>query len=651
MNLKAFKTLVLLVGSLGSAVCQAEATQQHNYSIALSPGATSISAIENVALPSLEGLTTVDGKNWGEQQVRLVLQTFAWGGQATDRQIETWANMAPHAAIVQILNFEPVNLRLSGRAGKDPSSQYCDSLTDIQQFWGSDHPDNPMRLVNRPFYQILARNNPVVSQLNLYLAWSRLVHTPGCNMFLHKMALYITNYHASIHVQNAGPSLIRAYYDDVVQQLAQSADFVDLMNLAASHAALSRAYGHVGNHFDRQGEFNGNDDFAREYFQLLFGIQGTSEDEAYHEDVTIEHNAWLLTGMILDSQPGAWGSERRSDWLISPINFSNHFDASGRFIPNQSAHFSVDGSPSSCLEILHEQICGANAEQKLMALGPVAAAHPESMASIPLKLIRFFGDDRLDGAEIAALQAAWQDAQFDMLAFLRAYAISTQFLEGDAVKLRSAFDRNIAIHNANQLTTEEAYSELFRNGPGVRMAEQGAQVFSPIRDVFGGQTGNDAANDRFLFKSAWDVNVTNPDFLADTLEPYRLPGVDSIQYWSKDWSQVIPKDKRGWHTVSAVGEWLWNHFIGDSGTNYDAVARAQVHALLATGFDFGAIVNEQDPGVVYSSADLASGELAAFVDTLGSMNMSLGKLSGNQRVGMAVNFITALPYTFASGGE
>ena len=275
------------------------------------------------------------------------------------------------------------------------------------------------------------------------------MHTPGCNGFLHKMALYITNYHAAIHIQNAGPSLIRSYYDDVVASLSGGDSFVDLMTMAASHAALARAYGHTSNRFDRNREFIGNDDFAREYFQLLFGIQGTSEDESYHENVSIEHNAWLLTGMLIDMERGAWGSERRRDWFVAPINFSNHQDAAGRNLPNQSIHFRGNARDESCLEILHEQICGSTALDKLIALGPVAAAHPESMAAIPVKLIRFMGDDRLDFEEISALQTAWAAARFDLLSFLQAYATSTLFLEGDAYKLKSAFDRNLAVQNAN----------------------------------------------------------------------------------------------------------------------------------------------------------------------------------------------------------
>lgn len=623
--------------------------------------------IEDIALPpptgpvtpvlpepraiALDGLPMVPLKQWDEGKVRHILQTFAWAGQASDTQIRQWAGMHPRAAIVQMLDFQPINRRLSGRGPDDPSSRFCHSLERMQSFWSSDDAENPMRFDNRAVYATLNRAGDRVSPVNLFQAWSRMMHTPGCNPFAHRMALYVTNYHAAIHVQNAGPALMRSYYDDVVAQLASSPDFVALMNLAASHAALSRAYGHMGNYFDEQREFHGNDDFAREYFQLLFGIQGTTEDETYHEDVTIEHNAWLLTGMILDLQPDAWGSQQRLDWFMSPIIFANHRDAAGRFIPNYSVHYRETAFGVSCLEILHQPVCGDTAADKLRALGPIAAAHPESMASVPLKLVRFFGDDRLDLGEMAALQSAWADAEFDLLAFLRAYAISAQFLAGDAVKLRSAFDRNLAIHNANQLTGEEAYAERASQGPFGRMAIEGAVVFAPIRDVFGGQTGNDAANDRFLFKRAWDLNVLDPNFLADASEAYQLARGGREILWRKDWRMAVPADQDGQYRADTVGAWLWNHFIGDGGVNYDPVARAQVHALLATGLDFGVLASADNPEAVFSTHDLAGGALAELSQVLGQTTLDLSRDEGNSRVGMAVNFITALPFSFATGGQ
>lgn len=592
-------------------------------------------------------LQPLTGALWGQKEVRKVLQAFAYGGQSTDAQIDEWATMPPAVAIEQILNFEPVNLRLSPQGINDPSTQYCHSLELLQDFWGSEDPQNPMRVANRQWYPTLAQEYDTVDPIHLFMTWSRLTQSPGCNMFLHKFALYITNYHASVHILNTGPSLVRSYYDDVVQSLVDGDDFIELMTKSATHASLAVAYGHMYNFIDQNGNFQGNDDFAREYFQLLFGIKGTSEDQDYHENVTIEHNAWLLTGMALDAQPFAWGSANQLDWLVAPIVFNDHFDSAGRKIWNMSAHYNFRAGPASCLEILHEPICGWNAEEKLIALGPVAAAHPESMANIPLKIIRFFGDDQLNGDHTIALQNAWKDSSYDLLDFLRSYAISTAFHNADSYKLRSAFDRNLLIQNANQLTAEESYAKIFYEGPVRRMFEQGATVFVPIRNVFGGQTGVDASNDRYVFKNAWDANVTESVFLGKASEFYRLEADGPFRQWRKDWGSVIPVNTGGEHVVSNVGEWIWNRFMNDDGKNYDVIARAQVHALLATGLDFGAVADENNMEAVYSSADISSGELADLNQSLAEMTMDFSTLDANERVGLVINFITALPYTFA----
>lgn len=596
-------------------------------------------------------LQSLTAEQWGQREVRKVLHAFAYGGQTADAQIEEWAAMSPTVAIEQILNFEPVNLRLSPQGLNDPSTQYCHSLELLQDFWSSEDPENPMRVVNREWYRTLDQEEEAVDPLHLFLTWSRLAHSPGCNTFLHKLALYITNYHASIHIQNTGPTLIRSYYDDVVQSLAAGDDFVELMTLSATHASLAFAYGHMESHFDQDGDFQGNDDFAREYFQLLFGIKGVSEEEDYHENVTIEHNAWLLTGMALDAKPFAWGSTNRLDWLVAPIVFTDHYDNAVRRIWNLSAHYDSDAGSESCLEILHESICGRTAEEKLIALGPVAAAHPESMANTPLKIIRFFGEDQLSGEHIVPLQNAWKDSNFDLLHFLRAYAISTAFHNAGSHKLQSAFDRNLLIQNANQLTAEESYAKVFYEGPTGRMYEQGALVFAPIRDVFGGQTGVDASNDRYVFKNAWDANITESGLLGKASEFYRLEPDGPVHQWRKDWGQVIPVDAGGEHVVSNVGEWIWNRFINDDGRNYDVIARAQVHALLATGVDFGAAADSNNMEAVYSSADIGSGELAELNQSLAEMTMDFSTVDANERVGLVINFITALPYTFATENQ
>jgi hypothetical protein len=584
--------------------------------------------------------------------VRRVLQSFAFGGQAGDSQIAQWAAMDPALAVTELLNFNPVNAKLSPAPAADRSGRLCTSLTDLQAFWSSDDPKNPVRVFDRPYYSLLYENETQLSPVGLFLVWARAMHTRGCNPFLHKMAFYLTNYHASIHIQNAGVALIRDYYDDTVAALVAGYDFVDLMYHAASNGAVAFAYGHWLNYVHPEtGQFFGNDDFAREYFQLLFGIQGTTEEEDYHENVSIENNARLLTGMFLDMEANRFESESYIDWFVSPIVFTDHTDSVGRDIYNRTAHFDFRKRASSCLEILHEPICGATADRKLRALGPVAGAHPESMAATPLKFVRFFADTVITPDEAEALRIAWADAEYDLLLFIQAYAVSTIFHSPDTFKYWSAFERNLNVYNANILDNEESFARPFFTGPIIRMIEQGALSFAPIRDVFGGQTGNDAANDRYVFKNAWGANVENPDVLGASQEYYLLEQEGTPQLWRKEWGSVIPANAQGEHVVSEVAEWLWNRFIADGGENFDPIARAQIHSLLATGFDFAAVVDRNALDATFTSADILEGPARAVNEELARVRMNFADPAEQQRVGMAVNFISMMPYAFASGGR
>lgn len=599
----------------------------------------------------LNGLTTVDASLWSPVAIRRILQSFAYGGHTSDQQIARWAMMAPENAITEMLNFNPENPLLSAAGVNGSGSSSCQSLTELQYLWGSDENSNPVRPSERRFYSILGPNDRV-QPLSVYFAWSRAMYTRGCNQFLHKMAFYLTNYHASIHIQNTGPSLIRDYYDDTVRALSSGEDFIGLMFQAGSNGALSFAYGHASNFVHPlTGEFSGNDDFAREYFQLLFGIEGTTEDLEYHESVSIENNAKLLTGMAPDFLVNRFGSDSRLDWLFSDIDFSDHLDSTGRKVFNRSLHFDFRLGAASCLEILHAQVCGATAEEKLKALGPVAASHPESMKSVPLKLVRFFADTGISPDESKALQQAWDDADFDLLRFIRAYAISTQFHDPSTWKYWSSFERNLIIHNAVVLDDEESFARSVVADPLVRMSQQGATPFEPIRDVFGGQTGNDAANDRFVFKNAWSANVEFPDVLAGISQVLSRDGNGNVSRWTKDWSAVMPVNQQGEYRVRQVAEWLWNRLVADGGRNFDRMARAQVYSLLATGFDFSLLLETNDQAAVLTMADLDPGTVAAaYFDVLANSQLDLSNPRQQHNVGMAINFISMLPYAFAAGG-
>jgi hypothetical protein len=584
-----------------------------------------------------------------------VLAAFAYGGLASDAQIDTWSRMKPGQAVAEILTFDSVNNKLSPPEAGDDTSLHCGSLASLQAFWSSDDPFNVMKYGDRSRYAVLNANDKL-STFNLQRTWVKAISTRGCNPFLHKMALYITNYHASISVEKTRAGLIRDYYDRIAAALSNSGDFIDVMIVAASDAALSRAYGHQRARYNNNREvFFGTDDFAREFHQLLFRINGTTEDTAYHEDTTIEHTAWMLTGMNIDRNEGAYGSVDQADWFIGPIDFSDHYDdyTNPRNLKNTSLHYHGNTGEDSCLEILHSTICGNNAGEKIAALARVAAEHSESMANVPVTIIDFFADDNLDANKIKAIRGSWNDAEYDLLKFIRKYAASTAFHHARTFKYRTAFDRNLLIQNMNTLDNEEAFGREFFDSPFNRMRNQGAEIFRPAHDVFGGQTGFQAANNRYLFKDAYWNNVAKSTFLLDIKDTYTLdPGADAVVYeWTKDWGSVIPVNAKGEYVVADVAEWLWNHFIGDGGKNFDPIARAQVHALLADNRDFGYVVDSSNPDVAYSSDDIVNGAARAKDQAKAAELMNFNTNAANIRVGMAINFITMTPYAFVMEGK
>ena len=592
------------------------------------------------------GLSTVSKKNWDETHVRRVLRAFAYGGHATEAQINSWSRMNAGDAVAEILTFDFNNEKLS--PSEDATANYCHSLVALQDFWSSDDPANPLRWDDRIRYSHLYTGTSLRDD-NYQRTYTLAVSTRGCNPFLYKMAFYLSNYHGSIHERNSGDALIRDYFDDYMAVLNSGANFVEVMTSGASHAAVARAYRHDGNRVRGNGDFVGNEDFAREYLQLFFGILGTTIDPTYYETTMIKNNARVLTGMAVDQDDTNFGSDDGSDWYLSPIIFTNHTDQRGRNLNNLTNH------NADCLDVLFTDICGATADEKLQALGPVAAAHEESMENTPVKIINFFADDNLDEAKIAQIRVAWEDSNFDLLAFMQAYASSTAFHDESTLKYFTTFDRNLNVQNANFLTNEGMFTTKYWRNAHERMRRQGMEIFRPVRNVFGHQTGVDALNNPFIFRDAFFSNVVFPGALSDVRLSYTLSDGGPTEEWVKDWGAVVPADKKGKYFVEDVADWLWNRFIGDDGKNFDTIARAQVQALLAEGVDFALSVDpgNTDPDKFYTSAEITGGDPLAESKNQdnASTEMDLSGDEGNLRIGLAVNFISMTPYSFAMEGK
>lgn len=195
--------------------------------------------------PTLSGLTVVSKTRWTATAVRKVLRTFAFGGHASDRQIEAWAAMQPQAAIVEMLTFKEHNLLLSppdtqlAREGLHKRRQTLRALGD---FWASADAANLVLHDEREQY---ARS----SWHSTMLTWWPAARVRGGNPFRHRIGYWETNFH--------------------------------------------------------------NEDFAREFHQLGFGVLGTGDND-YHERVSIKNTAAALTGMRFASNeaPHEWETEK-----------------------------------------------------------------------------------------------------------------------------------------------------------------------------------------------------------------------------------------------------------------------------------------------------------------------------------------------------
>lgn len=614
----------------------------------------------NIESYAFAAFTTVSKAQWNETAVRKVLHTFAFGGFASDAQIQTWADMPPKNAIAQILTFSTTNQQLS--PAEDQTSLLLETQPDstlkvLQEWWMSDLATNPMPAVYRNIYHPISADGLSFNQKSLQQTWISAATSRGINPFRQVVGLWLTNYLLSVHLHsvNFNHLLIRTMYDDMMRALGEGKPFTDVIAIGASSAALARQYGHMNNRMVN-GEFFGNDDFGREFHQLIFGILGElpSNDpnrllyKKYYEEVTVEGTARALTGMKL-SKGHPYGIVNEVE--VSDINFYS--------TDNQSRHH------FDALEILNfnspgnADTFGFNAKEKILNLSRLAIDSPESEAFLPVRIIQHFGDSTLSiqndtDQRIIDIRESWILANKNLLQFLRDYAVSTQFHSAERIKYFTAFERNLIISNLNTLSNIEGNHQL--SNPSSRMREQGAVVFEPMHFVFGGQTGSDAIDNPSIFKDAYNSNVNGEHFLS------KASVINETTNWEKDWGAVISANANGEYIVNDVARWLWNRFITDNGKNYAIQERAYVSCMLAYGKDFTKHVSTQLNTTLatdgYSSFDLndpAKPYLSIIQDCENQrldLDNNLGeKISANLRIGMAVNFITATPFMFYSEGR
>ena len=583
---------------------------------------------------TVQVFSPISDEEWDEVAVRKVLNTFAYGGFASDEQIRIWADMHPQDAIKEIITFDTVNEKLSPPDSDFPVPQ-DGTLKGLWKEWSSDNNDyilpKTKELLKNPFSNVPEK------------LWYRAVSKRGLNPVRQKIGLWETNYHLSITIGGGVNAFqIVRYYDDILNGLSQNKPYEDVLTTAATSAAIATQYTHRKNKY-RNGQFFGNEDFAREYHQLFFGILGNYDPE-YHEGVTIKNTAKALT-----------------DIRVPLIQYPNTDRKMFSDTPIYGTTFHYKGS----LEILKETITGNNAYERINKLSKIAINHPESLDNLPLIIIKGLADDNLTEDKIKVIRDSWKKMNpKNLLEFLRQYAISKTFHNPTRIKYLSSIDRNVLITNLLTLDNEESYLEIYK--PWNYVNNEGVILFKPTHKVFGSQTGEEASKSAMVFKEAYNSSVKSFWRYRKAYECIRDENYicikdengNKIITWEKNWEKVLPTDENGNYNVKVIAEWLWNRFIGDGLKHFGTLERAQVYSLLAKGKDFSYVVDKNDPLKVYTSEEIENNpDLQQVISELENTNLDITTENTNQRlrekgkIGLAVAFIIATPYMFVQEGK
>ncbi len=572
--------------------------------------------------------TVVSDELWDETAVRKVLYTFAYGGHATDEQIRTWAAMPPERAIVQMLTLEPKNKLLSPSGYNLPNTT---SLERLAKFWNKI---SYVKAKNRDRFTTTPRSwgTPTAS-------WMMAVLSRGLNPFVHRIGLWETNYHMSVsQVSGVYPLPMLSHYDTIMKKLSENSSYEQVMAQGAKNAAVAYQYGHNRNIF-KDGVFRGNEDFAREYYQLFFGILGDYDHE-YHEATTIPNTARALTDMQASWHPEEEGGPERK------VTFGTE------------KHYSGD------VEILHTTVSGYRADIKIDAIAMEAIEHEESLRNLPVMIIRHFADDSPTAAVIEHAQNSWAMMPVKrLLPFLWAYAVSTDFHSSTRIKYASSIDRMMTTMNLLTIDNEENGYMFYY--PSWELSKEDVRVFSPAHAVFGHQTGVEASDNGNIFRVNYNRSAGAPwiytryyECERDQKDECRKDSSGNvIAVWEKRWRSKIPANAQGKYIVEEVALWLWKRFIADGGKHYGALERAHLIALL-NGKDLALFLDKENPMKTYTKAQITGNSGIKRLLNDGAIapmdlksNDTKKRREADYRVNLAIAFIAATPYIYAQEGR
>ena len=470
------------------------------------------------------------------------------------------------------------------------------------------------------------------------MSWILSTLSHGLNPFLNKIGMWETNYHMSAN-RSAGVYSIPMFhhYDNIIKSLTSNNTYDRVLAQGAKNAAIAYQYGHNRNKFSG-GIFRGNEDFAREYHQLFFGILG-EYDYAYHEATAIPNTARALTDM-------------QAKWH-SPSNGG----------PDPEIVFGTDYHYPSDLDIIKHTIPGVDASERIDAIAKVDIETDESLLNLPIMIIKHFADDNLGTDTIDRIRSSWRGMnQKRLLPFLWAYAVSTDFHSNSRFKYETTIQRNMRV--SSKMVIDNSDMKLLYYDPTYYMDREGVSLFRPLHDVFGHQTSIEASDNANIFRITYNRSIQSSRYLKSFSRKKDSNGdaiLDSdgvyVASWEKDWAKLISQNETNNYRVDEVAKWLWKRFIADGLKNYGALERAHIIALL-NGKDLALFLNEDKPLTIYTIDDIVNdSNIKMLIEDGAVAQMKLGsddkiaRRYANKYVGRAIAFIVATPYIYVQEGK
>ncbi|MEM7179864.1 MAG: DUF1800 family protein [Spirochaetota bacterium] len=601
---------------------------------------------------------------WDETQVRKVLHAFAYGGPASDSQITTWANMRPGAAIVQMLTMQTKNQYLAQalEGGNTPVSETGASLSGLTNFFADGNMnDNPTNYAQSNRYGNGLGNS-----------WSHAIKMRGLNPFRQKIGMLETNYHLATNLdKNVNPKQMVRYYDEILNDIASGTNYYEVLANAALSAAIATQYNHRRNIIENA-TFRGNEDFAREFHQLFFGILGTG----------VNGNCGVLETDTCDGNPeNFYYHELRTIRQTAEALTDIQVEGGGDFLPDVPT-FGTTQHASGNLTVYNQAYSGTTASERIQAFAPQSIQHAESLQSLPVIIVRFLADENLDpdnpisgtasdiNTKLSTIRSLWagstvsNSGQINLIEFLRKYAVSDAFHNATRVKYRTTIDRIMTIANLTTLGNGELDINLIDSFS--KMGSENVIPFRPEHDVFGGQTGLEAADTDDVFKSQYNSVRSNRFGTASVWNGSANVPVKNFVNITKDSADLAAATTD--ISVKTMAEFLWKRYTADNSLQYlGTIERAHIYSLLATGTDFMFQTNSECRENTFRCSDSSINSLIIYEsDITGQYNDLYRQFESdvlfktgesaelnsadNDRIGYAIDFIASTPFLFVQEG-